>query len=329
MVRLRRYLPPLSAASALDPRNTCAGDGLFLKLLALIFAALLAACQPLPQPFQPDSKVPGEFPLTMPVGEVSVYVAPVGGVDAPLDADLAERVADALVAREIPASTAARSSGSSELTSALIEDDKGRLVWAWQVARARQAPANGPDYPLGLSLAALQEADPRTRDAFATALATRIAALLDSRAAPPAAAAGSAAAGSAAAGPGLPKVALLPFTGAPGDGNQALAVALREWLLRMGAARVVLNRAEADYLVICEVKLDDAGPQRQTVSLNWALQRPDGSKLGDVAQANQVPRGSLDGPWGGVARLAAQGGAEGLRDLLARLGPSPIAKPLN
>lgn len=285
---------------------------------------LLAACQPLPQPFQPDSKVPGEFPLTMPVGEVSVFVAPVTGVETPLDSDLAERVADALVAREIPASTATRSGRSSELTSALIEDDKGRLVWVWQVARARQAPVNGTDYPLGLTLAALTEAEPRTRDAFATALATRVAALLDTRGNAPAAAAGP-----GNSDPALPKVALLPFTGAPGDGNQALAVALREWLLRMGAARVVLNRAEADYLVICEVKLDDAGPQRQTVSLNWALQRPDGSKLGDVAQANQVPRGSLDGPWGGIARLAAQGGAEGLRDLLARLGPAPSAKPLN
>lgn len=289
--------------------------------------ALLAACQPLPQPFQPDSKIPGEFPLTMPMGEVSLFVPPVIGAEAPLDADLAARVADALVAREIPASTGTRSEASSELTTALIEDERGRLLWVWQVARPRSAPMNGTDYPLGLTAQALADADARTRDALAAAMATRVAAALDGRsnaAAPQPAAAPAAA---------LPKLALLPFTGAPGDGNQALANALREWLTRMQAARFIANRAEADYLVICEVKLEDAGPLRQTVTLNWALQRPDGTKMGQVAQANQVPRGSLDGPWGGVARLAAQGGAEGLRDLLARLGPpappNPVAKPLN
>ncbi|WP_374633076.1 hypothetical protein [Ferrovibrio sp.] len=291
--------------------------------IALACMALLAACQPLPQPFQPDSKVPGEFPLTMPIGEVSLYVAPVTGAEPPLDSDLAARVAAALLAREIPASTATRSLGSSDLTSALIEDENGRLLWAWQVARPRTAPLNGPDYPLGMTAAALNQADERTREALALALASRVAAALDARAGIPAAAS------SAEAVAALPKVALLPFTGAPGDGNQALAVALREWLLRMGAARVVLNRQEADYLVLCEVKLDDAGPQRQTVSLNWVLQRPDGTRLGDVGQANQVPRGTLDGAWGPVARLAAQGGAEGLRDLLARLGPPLSAKPLN
>ncbi len=294
--------------------------------------ALLAACQPLPQPFQPDSKIPGEFPLTMPVGEVSLYVPPVIGAEAPLDADLAERVAAALVEHEIPASTGTRSEASSELTTALIEDEGGRLLWVWQVARPRTAPMNGaamngPDYPLGLTAQALADADARTRDALAAAMATRVAAALDGRsnnAAPQTAAVPATA---------LPKLALLPFTGAPGDGNQALANALREWLTRMRAARFIANRAEADYLVVCEVKLEDAGPLRQTVTLNWALQRPDGAKMGQVAQANQVPRGALDGPWGGVARLAAQGGAEGLRDLLARLGPPapppPSAKPLN
>jgi hypothetical protein len=46
----------------------------------------------------------------------------------------------------------------------------------------------------------------------------------------------------------------------------------------------------------------------------------DDRELGEIAQQNVVPAGSLDGPWGPVADEVARAAASGLLDLLGQAG---------
>ncbi len=281
-------------------------------ILFCLLALLTVACQPLPQPFLPDEKETGQLmPLTMPVGEQSLYVLPISNAPGELPRDFAAKIANALVALDWPASANVRSSASAELVSALIEDAKGQLVWAWQLARRGGTPLNGQDFPLGLSAEALEQTTDATRLSLARAMAQQVVQSLE--------ALENTQRVEAALDPGLPKLALLPFDGAPGDGNKTLAAALRDQLQGASIARVVADPANADYLVDCAIVVSDAGPRVQQVALSWSLFAPDGQRLGTVNQANRVPRGSLNGAWGETAKAAAQGGADGLRDMLDRL----------
>ncbi|MBP7064672.1 hypothetical protein [Ferrovibrio sp.] len=275
---------------------------------------LVAACQPLPQPFLPDEKgLP--IALTMPTGEHSLYVLPVANAEGELAQSLAAGLAAALVERDWPASALARSSASSDLVTALAEDEQGRVIWVWQLSRFGGPPLNGSDLPLGLDAETLAAAPEATRQALARAMAQRVANEIEQVDASQRA--------EAALDPSLPKLFLRPFQGAPGDGNTALARAFGDQIIGLGLARPVRDAAQADYQVECVVALSDAGPRAQQVALAWSLYAPSGERLGSITQANRVPRGSLDGAWGGIAQAAAQGGAEGLRDMLARLKAAP------
>jgi hypothetical protein len=279
----------------------------WVRTVLILCTAALAACQPLPQPFLPDEK----DALTMPVGEASLYVLPVANAPDELQRDLAAKLATALVERELPASAASRSQASADLVTALVENDQGQVVWVWQLTRSGGTPLNGTDFSLGISTEALAQAPAATRLALARAMAQRVVQQLE--------AIETAQRAEAALDPNLPRIALLPFDGAPGDGNMALAKALREHLTGIGLARVVNDAAAADYLVDCSIVVGDAGPRAEQVALSWSLYAADGQRLGSVTQANRVPRGSLNNAWGETARAAAQGGAEGLRDMLSRL----------
>ena len=57
---------------------------------------------------------------------------------------------------------------------------------------------------------------------------------------------------------------------------------------------------------------------RQHVKVSWALQRADGSEIGEVSQENAVPAGSLDGPWGDIAFAVANAAAPGVAELIQR-----------
>lgn len=277
----------------------------------MLLGLVLAGCQPLPQPFQPEDKDDIVSDLLRPVGEVSLFVLPVANAPDQLAQDLAQRLATALLEQDVPASITARAAISSDLVTALVTDEAGQLAWAWQVARARQAPLNGPAYPLGQPLGRLETLTPRQFDGLARGLAQVVAQRLAAEGASPQA--------GAATPPELPRFHLLPFEGAPGDGNASLAEALRRLVAGSGIGRVVSDTSQADYLIDCSIRLTDAGPNTQQVALTWSLYSPDGTRLGNITQSNRVPRGSLDRAWGPISQAAAEGGMEGLRQILARL----------
>jgi hypothetical protein len=111
------------------------------------------------------------------------------------------------------------------------------------------------------------------------------------------------------------RIHLRPVTGAPGDGNRSLARHMREQLTQLGM--VVQDRAEgADYAVAAEVTVADLPRNQQRVEIRWRVADARGAEAGQVAQLNQVPRGTLAGLWADVALVVAQEAAGGVKDVI-------------
>ena len=63
----------------------------------------------------------------------------------------------------------------------------------------------------------------------------------------------------------------------------------------------------------------------QKVELNWSVLRHDGMELGTLSQANAVPAGTFDKPWGELATVIAEGAAVGVTEILTRVPVSKLA----
>ena len=103
-------------------------------------------------------------------------------------------------------------------------------------------------------------------------------------------------------------------TGAPGDGNAALAAALQGELSRQGVN--VTEQAASAYRVEGKVIVGAAKEGKQAIQIDWRVKDPQGKALGTVSQKNEIPEGSLDGSWGKTADAAAAAAAQGIVKLL-------------
>ncbi len=110
-------------------------------------------------------------------------------------------------------------------------------------------------------------------------------------------------------------------TGAPGDGNVALAEALQRELSRQGVSLV--DKPGSSYRVEGKVVVGSTKEGKQPIQIDWRVKDPQGKSLGTVSQKNDIPPGSLDGDWGKTADAAAAAAAQGIVKLL------PQAKSTN
>jgi hypothetical protein len=111
---------------------------------------------------------------------------------------------------------------------------------------------------------------------------------------------------------------IVNIAGAPGDGNSALALAIRDELARIGlpiSDKVRGPKYRLDVYVTV-AKAGNDGNQR--VEVEWLLQNPEGKYQGTVKQSVELPDGELNGPWGNDATYAARAAAQGLLRLLPR-----------
>ncbi|MGE0766900.1 MAG: hypothetical protein AB7L90_10585 [Hyphomicrobiaceae bacterium] len=112
-------------------------------------------------------------------------------------------------------------------------------------------------------------------------------------------------------------------TGAPGDGNTALASALNRELVRQGMP-MDRNSGRA-YRVEGQVTLGAVKDGRQSIQIDWRVKDGKGAAVGTVTQKNAIPPGSLDTAWGQTADAAAAAAAQGILKLL----PQQAAKATN
>jgi len=111
-----------------------------------------------------------------------------------------------------------------------------------------------------------------------------------------------------------------PVVGAPGDGNAALRRALR--LALKGRGQELHDTApEASARVLGNVTLSAVNETTESISIVWEVLRPDGTVVGTSSQENNIPKGSLDGPWGQVAAYATAAVVDSVIKLTDRIGP--------
>ncbi|QDO98114.1 hypothetical protein FNB15_12900 [Ferrovibrio terrae] len=276
-----------------------------LSLAILAAGFVTAACQPLPQPFQADSRAKATDVLIRPIGEASLFIPPVSGLPQGPDAALAETLAKALNEKDVPASATGRNRLTSVLTVRL-EPRGGDAVWSWDERAPDGSLQAGESLSLGVAPARLAANDATAVKQAAAIMAEAIARKLN------------AAVIEAVQTDARPvMLAVKECEGAPGDGNRALRQAMREILI-LGGRNPLPDATGADYVIGCRVNVWQDTPDSERVTIEWVLLGASGNPLGDVKQANRIPRGQLAGTWGNTAHIIAQGGWQGLSEILER-----------
>lgn len=115
-------------------------------------------------------------------------------------------------------------------------------------------------------------------------------------------------------------VALVPpVSGAPGDGSQSLTAAMRRHLQSAGVKLVDNGASSNTYTVKGSVEMGSPVDGQQPITIHWMVVDPAGKTMDKaVVQRNKVAEGSLDGPWGQVADLAAGEAAKSLARLIGK-----------
>ncbi len=103
-------------------------------------------------------------------------------------------------------------------------------------------------------------------------------------------------------------------SGAPGDGNSALAQALSREMQRQGVP--LDGQAGRGYRVEGQVIVGAVKDGKQSIQIDWRVKDAKGASVGTVTQKNSIPPGSLDGSWGQTADAAAAAAAQGIIKLL-------------
>jgi hypothetical protein len=107
---------------------------------------------------------------------------------------------------------------------------------------------------------------------------------------------------------------IVTITGAPGDGNTALAAAIRDELARVGLP--ISDKARGPKCLDVHVTVGNARDDgNQPVEVEWWLRNPEGKNQGTVMQRVELPE-EQNGPWGNDATYAARYSAQGILRLL-------------
>ena len=278
----------------------------FPLIAALLLA--LAACQPLPHPFE-DSAPPPNSPLMTPPDSAGIVVLPVSGAPGTTARDLADAMATALQDNDIPAGTSARNRGSYVLqgkaTTKGMPDGKMQVTVAWQMSGPDGKPTGQQQASTVMMASAWQDGGAGITE-LAKPAAPQLAKLIASN--NPAPVVGS-----------DPLIAVHLATGAPGDGDQALATAMAAALRRSQVSLADFPGAVPSYIVEVVVAVTPPAAGKQKVSIAWTLNRATGEEIGQVKQENAVEAGSLNRVWGLTAYDAANAAAPGITALLDRV----------
>jgi hypothetical protein len=323
-------------------------------VVVLLLLSLLAACGPLPKPFEHDAS--SRYPRTDP-GKVELTIAP----PAKMPEELAMRVAAALavelqsygvLAVTAPNDAPMRLGG---VTSTRDVEQAVELEVAWYVER--DGRSEGPAISRTRAQADdIAGATDKLVSRIAQQAAPRIATLMGRApnftpsspgqvaagvALPPsmrqpqedpvtAAAAGPLSGSSALPGqkgaaalpPSQPqprqvKMMVAPVTGAPSDGNRQLFSGMRRAL---GSHKlVVIDRAGPDtFTVVGAVSLTAVDDRTGQLVIKWVLKDPSGKEVGELEQANRVQLATAKGSWAGFGDVVGMAAVEGILELLEK-----------
>jgi hypothetical protein len=273
----------------------------------LLLAVSLSACGDLPQPF---AGRPGATALRLANPPPARLVIPPPGAALlpPHDAGvMAHDLTDALVALELPAFAEPPRAGDWQIR--LSAELQGTAVTPkYEVLDAGLHPKgaySGPPIPA----AQWASGDPAVFQRAAADAAPHITDLLRSV--------------DAAIKQSDPnslynrpaRIFLEGVTGAPGDGDSALARQMRSKIPDTGDL-LARKREAADFVVKGVVKLTQLAGHQQQIEIHWLVYDAAGQEAGDVAQGHDIEQGSLDHLWGEVADAVTTEAAGGVHEVI-------------
>jgi hypothetical protein len=287
-----------------------------IRATAAMAVLMLAACQPLPHPFEDDVPRRGA-PILLLRDSASVAIAPIEGMPRATAEKLGAAMASALQEREIAASNKTASIGSYELIgriqSMAPSNGKAALVALWELRdasgqrvgeRAERIEAAASDWEAGSDDAVAR---------LAAASAAQLAGLIQDDT-PTEAEIG-----------GRTRLLIGAVAGAPGDGGVSLPRAIAELLKKQDLAIFTDAQAKVDLVLDAEVTIAKPKAGKQNVRIIWHVRSKD-AEIGTVGQENDVPAGLLDGAWGDVAYMVAVSAQAGILELVARGAPHSAGK---
>ncbi len=284
-----------------------------LRAASLLILLLgVAACGQVPRPFAPEQK--SQNALLELKDRAGITVLPMTGDIPQPPGTAAQAMVEALHGLNVLAALGQgnRESRILESHSLVLPRPGGRdeVLLYWDLRAHDGARVGIHNLRRVLPRGAWQAGDPRVVATLTAEAAPAIAALVQN---PPV---------EIAIIPGFPgaRLVILPLGPAPGDAAVSLPHALAAEFL--AAELPVADKiGEHDLLVLGNIELGPPKDGLQEVAIKWLVIRVRGNEeLGEIAQRNHVPAGSLDGPWGAAAREIARGAAAGMIDLLGSAG---------
>ena len=300
-----------------------------LCLVLLSFTACASITEPMgvrdpfaiQQPFQGVAR--NDRMLSIVTQAPAIIVRPIYGFGGDKAEALRKRVMTILRTHDVPA----------------LAESSASIAWVLQgqAAFITRDDGHGKDQISGTIVWQLIDANGQARAKFATPLAgyedtiadslfgpmaDQIAAQVDAALAGPAPQIGEA----APVAHVLPQAMVAQVTGAPGDGNTALAKSLVA-LLPLKGIKVAAKKEDAAWRIEGKIKVTVKSEAEDLVSLNWRVLDAEGKELGTIRQENAVPHQRLNGPWKEIAAFAAEAAAEGISQLIHSFTDRPQPAP--
>ena len=115
----------------------------------------------------------------------------------------------------------------------------------------------------------------------------------------------------------LPRLYLTGVSGAPGDGDSALALNMARDMPAEDT-QLVDRPADADFVVTGLVKTKPDGNRQWLVELDWSVFDSNHRKIGQVTQLHDLSPSDITPYWGDVAAAAAAEAASGVHEVVEK-----------
>lgn len=292
----------------------------YKRTVGPVFALLLlvaAACQPVPQPFQPAAGKKSANPLLNLPDRSGVVVLPVAGMPGDSGNALAREMAAALIDRNLPAFTGSRNRSSLILAGQAIPRSRGparseiRLIWRISKHDGLQTGEHAID--IAARKSAWTNGSPALLRDMAIKSAGKIASLIQGPAVI-----------DRTANRTKRTLFVWKIDGAPETAGALLRTEL-ETSLRRRALRVSSKMRDDSIVVVGTVSLNPGTKGRRALGLEWVVMSPGGNELGKLRQKNEVTPRSLENDWPSIARNIADGAADGIRNVLNKVPESALS----
>ncbi|RVU37951.1 hypothetical protein EOI86_01195 [Hwanghaeella grinnelliae] len=271
-------------------------------LAAVLTTILLSACGPVPQPFRQDANTKARTTLARATITSGIRVLPVAGMQLEQGAALSEVLAEKLRDMGTVATTSDALRNAHFLSPNVINRD-GIVLIRWDLfdPDGVQRDTVIAKAPTPAQLNALLTGRTKSLREMIGYVAGRLHKTLNPRSTNPAV-------------ERTARLAIGTISGAPGNGAEDLSRAAIAVFSRAGISMANSNDAP-DLLLNAEISLSPIDADNDLLTLAWSIDAPDGRQVGRLVQESAIQKGTLDGPWRGLAYDAILGLVDSLQEV--------------